>query len=293
MMTENTISNTGVILRRERRIPTSGQVLVEKGDIVDPETVIAKGVVDNPLVKEIKIFAQLKVDPEDVKKFMLKTEGDEVQKDEVIAMYRSFLGRTRVARSPIDGRIIALSTASGRVMVKGHPIPVEVQAHVPGIVMEIYPDEGAEIETKADIIYGKFGVGGETRGDLVLAVESPDSALTSDSIQLDHKGKVIIGGSVVTLDAIRKAAKTGVSGLIVGGIDQKDLTEFLGYEIGVGITGDEAIGITLILLEGFGVNPMTDNDFNFLKDHTGKLACIDGSTQIRSRIKRPEIIIPQ
>ena len=60
-MTENTVSNTGVTLRRERRIPTSGQVLVEKGDTVDPETVIAKGIVDNPLVKEIKIFAQLKV----------------------------------------------------------------------------------------------------------------------------------------------------------------------------------------------------------------------------------------
>ena len=291
-MTENTVTNTDVILRKERRIPTSGQVLVKKGDTVDPETVIAKGVVDNPLVKEIKVFVQLKVDPEDVKKFMLKTEGDEVQKEEVIAMYRSFLGRTRVARSPIDGRIVSLSTASGRAMVKGHPIPVFVQAHVPGTVTEIYSDEGAIIETKADIIHGKFGVGGETRGDLILAVESPDSALTSDSILLDYKGKVIIGGSVVTLDALRKAAKTGVSGVVVGGVDQKDLTEFLGYEIGVGITGDEAIGLTLILMEGFGVNPMTDNDFNFFKEHTGKLACIDGSTQIRSRIKRPEIIIP-
>jgi hypothetical protein len=291
-MAHNSTYNFPMVLRKERRLPTPGQVLVKTGDSVKPDTIVAKGVVDNPLLKEIKVFTQLRVDPEDVKKFMLKKEGDQVQKDEVIAMYRSFLGRTRVARSPIDGSIVALSTVSGRAMVKGHPIPVEVQAHIPGTVVEIFPKEGATIETKVEIIHGKFGIGGESRGDLIIAVESPDSALTSDIIIPDHKGKIIVGGSIITLDALRKAVKTGVAGVVIGGIDQKDITEFLGYEIGVGITGDEPVGLTLIVTEGFGVNPMSDEDFEFLNNHSGELACIDGTTQIRSRIRRPEIIIP-
>jgi hypothetical protein len=107
------------------------------------------------------------------------------------------------------------------------------------------------------------------------------------------KGRIIVGGSVVTLNAIRKAVEIGAKGLIVGGLDQKDLTEFLGYEIGLGVTGNEDIGLSVIITEGFGINPMNQSSFELLMKSRDKLACINGSTQIRSRMQRPEIIIPR
>ncbi len=84
----------------------------------------------------------------------------------------------------------------------------------------------------------------------------------------------------------------GVSGVITGGVDQKDLTDFLGHEIGVGVTGGEKAGVTLLIMEGFGVYPMNERTFRLLRSHEGRQASVDGTTQIRQRMLRPEIIIP-
>ncbi|MBE0633825.1 hypothetical protein IH574_04580, partial [Candidatus Bathyarchaeota archaeon] len=50
--------------------------------------------------------------------------------------------------------------------------------------------------------------------------------------------------------------------------------------------------LTLILTEGFGVNPIPVETFTAFRELSGKLACIDGTTHIRSRSLRPEIIVP-
>ncbi len=281
------------VLRKERRLPTRGDVLVELGDRVEPETVVARGVVENPDIRELKVFSSLGTSPDIVENHMLKTEGDEVKKDEVIAIRRSFFGRsTRVARSPIDGRMESFSPVTGRAIIRGHPIRMEVKAHIPGEIVEIIEGEGAVVEARAAVLQGAFGLGGEATGELVFAVDSADMPLTSEEIKAEHRGKVVVGGSVATVDALRAAARNGVSAVIVGGVDQKDLTEFLGYEIGVGVTGGEDFGFTLIITEGFGVNPIDGARFSLLEKHEGRLACVDGTTQIRSRIQRPEVIIP-
>ena len=281
------------VVRKERRLPTKGEVMVKPGDRVESETVVARGVVENPDIREIRVFASLGISPDMVKNYMLKTTGDDVCRDEVIAIYRSFFGRsTKVARSPIDGRIENFSSITGRAIVRGHPIQMEVKAHLPGEIVEVIEGEGVVVEAKAAVLQGSFGLGGEARGELVFAVDSADLPLTSEEIKAEHGGKVVVGGSVVTVDALRAAARNDVSAVIVGGVDQKDLTEFLGYEMGVGVTGGEDFGFTLIITEGFGVNPVDDARFSLLKEHEGRLACVDGTTQIRSRIQRPEVIIP-
>ena len=52
--------------------------------------------------------------------------------------------------------------------------------------------------------------------------------------------------------AIQKARDVGVAAIICGGMDDKDLKDVLGYDLGVAITGSERIGLTVILTEGFG-----------------------------------------
>jgi len=282
-----------MLVRKARRISTKGEIFVEKGDIVEPDKVLARGTAINPEIYEVKVFARLGVEPNLVERHMLKKEGDEVKKDEAIAIYRAFFGRfTKVCRSPIDGTIEVFSRVSGRVLIRGMPIPIETKAHIPGRIVELIPGEGAVVETRAAIINGIFGVGGEARGELVFAVDRPGEALTTEVIEEGHSGKILVGGSFVTLEALWKAVKIGVSGIITGGLDQKDLTDFLGYEIGMGVTGGEKAGLTLIITEAFGINPMDYATFRLLKSHEGKQASIDGTTQIRQRLLRPEIIIP-
>ena len=91
---------------------------------------------------------------------------------------------------------------------------------------------------------------------------------------------------------LRRAVEIGVSGLTVGGIDDETLREFLGYDLGVAITGSEKLGLTLIVTEGFGPIAMAERTFALLKRHEGELASISGATQIRAGVIRPEIIIP-
>jgi len=279
------------LIRKIRRIPTQGEVFVDVGDVVGAETVIAGGTVRNPAAEEVKVYATLGVEPEQTERYMLKREGDKVAKDEVIAIYRFFFGWfTKTCRSPLDGFIEVFAKSAGRIIVRGNPIPVEVKAHVPGRIVEVIPGEGAVVETRGALVNGVFGVGGEARGELVFVVAQPGEALTTDVMGEGHEGDIIVGGSVVTLDALRKAAEMGVNGIVTGSVDQKDLTDFLGQEIGLGLTGDE-VGLTLITTEGFGVYTMSDETFSLLRFHEGEQASIDGTTQIRQRILRPEIVI--
>jgi len=281
------------LIRKVRRIPAPGEVFVNVGDSVDAETVIAGGTVRNPEAEEVRVFTKLGIEPEQIERYMLKKERDTVKKDEVIAIYRAFFGRfTKTCRSPIDGFIEVVLKKKGRVIVRGNPIPVEARAHIPGRIVEVIPGEGAVVETRGALVNGVFGVGGEARGELVFAADQPGAPLTTEAMGEGLEGKVLVGGSVVTLDALRRAAETGVSGIITGGVDQKDLTDFLGQEIGVGVTGAEKVGLTLIITEGFGVYPMREETFSLLKSHEGRQASIDGTTQIRQRMLRPEIVIP-
>ena len=46
------------------------------------------------------------------------------------------------------------------------------------------------------------------------------------------------------------------------------------------------------MTEGYGSIPMSEATFSLLKDNDGKTASINGATQIRAGVIRPEIVIP-
>ena len=114
----------------------------------------------------------------------------------------------------------------------------------------------------------------------------------SEKFIKEHQGKVIVGGSGVTGEAYQRALEVGVKGIVVGGLDVEDLIEILGEDIGVAITGEENIDITVIATEGFGALPISERTFNLLRNMEGRMSAINGTTQIRAGVLRPEIIIP-
>jgi len=278
-------------LMKTRELPIPGKVLVKEGDIVDYDTIVAE--MEMPGEPHIvKANLLLRVDAKDVGKNMLKEVGDEVKEGEVIAQYIALFGLIkRYVKSPIDG-ILESVGASGWVTIRTPPFFVDLKAYIPGKVVEVIPYKGVVIETTATFIQGIFGIGGETHGTLRVLVDSPEDILTADMITSQYKGEVIVGGSYITLEALRKAVEEGVAGIVVGGFDGDDLTKFLGYEIGIAITGEEEIGLTLIITEGFGRINISPHTFELLKQFDGSKASINGETQIRAGVIRPEVIIP-
>lgn len=278
-------------LRKTRELPIPGKVLVKEGDIVDYDTIVAKmEMPGEPHIMKANLL--LRVDAKDVGKQMLKEVGDEVKEGEVIAQYIALFGLIkRYVMSPIDGVIESVG-ASGWVTIRTPPVFVDLKAYIPGKVVEVIPDRGVVIETNATFIQGIFGIGGETHGTLRVLVDSPEDILTVEMITFKEKGSVIVGGSYITLEALRKAVEEGVAGIVVGGFDGDDLTKFLGYEMGIAITGDEEIGLTFVITEGFGKISISPHTFELLKQFDGSEACINGETQIRAGVIRPEVIIP-
>lgn len=282
-----------ITIRRTRRLPIKGEVLVKLSDSVQPDQVVAQAKLPG-ILQNIKMAERLGCEPKEVKNFLLVKEGDPVEKGQILVEKKGFLGifGKHIEKSDYTGTIETISEVSGHVLIREPSIPIDLTAYVQGKVVEILPDEGVIVETRGAMVQGIFGVGGEHMGTIRVAVDSPDKTLTDDLITESDKDAILIGGSGVTYEALEKAAKVGAAGIVVGGVKDSDLVKFLGYDIGVAITGQEAISFTLVVTEGFGFLKMAERTFELLKTLQGKKASINGATQIRAGVIRPEVIVP-
>jgi hypothetical protein len=280
------------IVRRERRLPLKGDVCVAAGAAVGPETVIARCELPGN-VQTLNLAAKLGVDPAAVGGTLLKPLGSPVARDEIIAESKVMFGLMRNrAASPADGTIESVSSVTGQLLIRERPIPVEVNAYVRGHVAEVLPAEGAIVESRAALVQGIFGVGGETHGPLAIATSGPGASLEASDLKPEHRGAVVVGGDHVSHATVLRARELGVRAIVVGGFDDRDLRELLGRDLGVAITGQEELGITLVLTEGFGRIGMAARTWELLGAHAGKVASVSGATQIRAGVLRPEILIP-
>ena len=280
------------VVRRERRLPLKGNVCVTAGAAVGPESVVARCELPGN-VQTVNLAAKLAVDPAAVGGTLLKPLGSAVARDEIIAESKAMFGlmRNRVA-SPADGTLESVSSVTGQLLVRERPMPVEVNAYVRGHVAEVLPGEGAIVESRAALVQGIFGVGGETHGPLAIATSGPGASLETSHLKPEHRGAVVVGGDHVSHATVLKARELGVRALVVGGFDDRDLRELLGRDLGVAITGQEELGITLVLTEGFGRIGMAARTWELLGAHAGKVASVSGATQIRAGVLRPEILVP-
>ena len=279
------------VLRRNRRLPIKGQTLVKIGDKVGAEQVVLKTELPGK-ADVVNVMSLLGCQPHEVKQFMVKPIGDHVEKGELLAMRAAFFGlfKTRI-ESPMSGTIESVSDVSGQVVMRGAPVPVDVKAYIDGKVVEADEGEHVTVEVTGSFIQGIFGVGGETYGKIVVASDDPNGVLDENSFTKEMKGCVVVGGSLITYNGLQKAIECGVNAVVVGGFDDADLKKFLGFDLGVAITGHEELGLTLVLTEGFGQIPMADKTFALLKECEGKNASVNGATQIRAGVMRPEIIV--
>lgn len=282
----------GITIRKTRRLPLKGQVVVNQGDQVTSDTVVALTEIPG-VIQTVRVAEILGLEPPEAVNALKVRQGDKVENGQVLAESRSFFGLFKTeCRSPVAGTVELISNATGHVGIRLPSTPVEVTAYIDGTVAEIIPEEGVVVETYGALVQGIFGVGGERTGTLIVPGDSPDAEITDDLVTPGHTGAVIVGGAGITLDALKKAAEVGVQGVVVGAITDTDLVAYLGHDIGVAITGQEDIPTTLILTEGFGSIKMARRTFDLLKSLEGRKVSINGATQIRAGVIRPEVIAP-
>ncbi len=278
-------------IRKQRRLPLEGTVLVKVGDQVRRDQQVARA--DLPgNVTTLNLVSRLGCTAEEVPDLMLKQEGDDIRIDEPIAENRPFIKwfKTTV-NAPITGKLESISHITGQILMREPPNPVELLAYIDGRVVDVIPGQGVDLETEGAYIQGIFGLGGEFSGPLRFLTDTPAEDLTPDRVTPDHRGAVIVCGRRISIESIRVAQEAQVSAIVGGCIRDSDLREILGKDLGVAITGQEDLGLAIIVTEGFGQIQMANRTFDLLRSLEGREASVSGATQIRAGVLRPEIIV--
>ena len=279
------------LVRKTRRLPLPGKVLVDVNDEVKADQVVARTELPGR-VHLINFANKLGVLPIEVEADLKVKPGDSIREGQLLAEHRSFFGLLKTGiHSPITGTFESVSKVTGQTVLREPPSPVEVKAYIDGKVVEIIESEGVIVEAEAAMVQGIFGLSGEVFAPLCVISTKPGELIDTQDLGKNHKDKIIVGSGRATLEALRKAIDIGVAGVVVGGFAYHDIRDLLGYDVGVAVTGTEELGTTLVVTEGFGDIAMAQATFELLRAHDGDDASISGATQIRAGVIRPEVII--
>ena len=186
-----------------------GEVVVRAGQRVEPGDVIAQSTFTSEPQK-VDIAGDLDMSPAATAKKLLVSPGVHVEQGDLLAQ-RAGAG-SRGSRSPVAGTFTGYDPVSGTGLIAMPAEPVSVRAHLKGIVTDLIPYYGAIIETPATLVRGIFGVGGEQHGVLKVVVTSGDEPLTRDVVDARVTYAIVLGGSEVSADALRRMIELGARG---------------------------------------------------------------------------------
>lgn len=281
------------VVSKLRELPTAGEVRVKIGERVKAGDVIATAAVPGELVM-LRVAEQLGIEPFEVIQGLTIQSGSAVAQHQLLASHRGLFGLFRSDfAAPYAGTIELISEHTGHIGLRLPSRPIELTAFISGEVIDVKPGRSATIATQAALIQGIFGVGGERSGTLRVLDLPAEEELTPAGIPDDSAAQVLVGGASATAEALEKARAAGAVGLICGAIDDRALAAYLGYDLGLALTGNEAVSMTVIITEGFGRIPIAARVLDLLRSLNGSQASINGATQVRAGAIRPEIIIPR
>lgn len=280
------------VVRKTRRLPLAGSVLVKRGACVAADDVVARTELPGK-VTIVNLASALGALPDEVAGKLVVQPGGAVRAGAPIAEASAWFGLSRRAvPSPIDGVLESVSPVTGMAILRAPPVPVEVRAYVDGEVVEVLAGEGVVVEARGALVQCIFGLGGERRAPIAMVAREPGAVLEASDLRPVHRGALVVGGGRATLAAVRRAIELGVAAIACGGLAYQDIRELLGRDVGVAVTGDEPIATTLLVTEGFGDIAMARGTFELLGSLEGKQASVNGATQIRAGVIRPEILVP-
>ena len=271
--------------------------LVEVGDRVDVDRVVARtrravGTVS------VSVARRLRVGPSAAAALMLVQPGDEVEAGEPLA--RASDGRE--APSPVSGFLLWYSPAAGTAVVAILGPEALVTAAVEGRVASI-DVRGIELDVDAGAIDGIDGSGDPVHGELTVAVDAPGDELRPGHVDARDAGRILVSGSRVSSETLSRARAMGVAGIVVGGVLEKELRDFLAAEdrrraaaVAVGRRNetdgvhDAARGVAarrsratastsfgLLVLEGYGRAAIDGALFEWFRAHDGRRATLLGA----------------
>lgn len=260
---------------------------------------------------KVKISDRLGIKPSHVKGYLKVREGDFVYTGDLLAACR--LDRSNKTQAmmadkmsadkmadPVDRRadsatynsILAPATGSvtdidikkGTITIHYNKKALKHYAGITGEVINILPAREVDIKYSGTKMQGIVGFGSQAMGKLQYHENI-------NQIKAPQSDTILVIKEQVDLKGLKKIAELGYKGLVAPSIHYRQLTAFTGEDIGVALTGNENIPFPIVITQGFGNFPMPEEYCRFFQQKIGSHIFIDGHTQIRAGVIRPQIII--
>jgi len=259
----------------------------------------------------VKISEKLGIKPKHIRGYLKVREGDFVYSGDLLAAIRldranrtkseiadkinidkgSELSDTHADTSshnsiiaPATGSITEINIQKGTLSIVYDKNPLLHYAGVNGKIVHLLPQSEVHISYHGWKINGIVGFGRQAMGRLIYCQNLSD-------IAEPHQDCILILNQHIDHITLDKIAELGYKGLVAPSIHYRHLTKFTGEDIGVALTGNENIPFPIILTQGFGNVHMPPQYQEFFANHNNSHIFIDGHTQIRAGVIRPQIII--
>jgi hypothetical protein len=254
------------------RLPVGASVLVDVGHSVEPAEVLAtrrrpSGGVSVPVASRLRRSAVDAAELLAIRPGTVLDAGDRIAHD----------GHGREVVAPQACLFLAYDLDDGSALVAPLGATEPILGHVRGEVIAVSAD-AIEIRVAGALVAGIGGSGKAVHGELRMAVNEPGEELRAGAIDVGSTGRILVGGSRASAEALTRARAMGVAGIVVGGVLDKELRDFettqrRRREVG-GVRGD----LTIVVLEGFGKVGIDAELFAWFRSHEGRVASIFGES---------------
>jgi len=276
-MTINALIVAGMVpIKRERQLPFHGEILVELGENVHPEDIIAEASIPSQL-QVLDVAKALGLEPSAADNYLVRDVNEPLEQGDVIAQYDGVV--TRLVRMPVNGWLVAFD--QGRAYISTDAVTTRLQAGMIGKVEAITPGLGVVISTVGSLLQGAWGNGLVGSGLLQVLPTHPDTTQEDAVDDTSIRGHIIAVGGSCQREQLVEFTLQGVTGLILGSLSP-ELVPFV-----------KDLPFPVIVLQGFGELPIDSIRFQLLESRSGSIACINACGGDGFSGTPPEVVIPQ
>lgn len=260
-----------VLIQRTRRLPLAGRVLVAVGDAVQVGDVLAEASLPAGVIT-LAVDRGLGISAEEADECALRKPGDALREGDLLAQCEGTL--TRVVRAPADGRLIDFS--HGKAVIATKELKVTVQAGMPGVVEDIYPEFGVKIRAEGSLIQGEWGSGDICEGPLRVL----------DSLEAEEEELEFTSGEILVIPVVDNAE-------VFNRMSEYELAGLVTFWLSPALkqTAQDS-GIPILVVYGFGTGEVDPWAWELLQGCQGKLASLNAAFTLDRFGERPELVIP-
>jgi hypothetical protein len=264
----------GICRLIRRTLKGAGQITVQKNTEVSPHDILGRYKLTSGFTK-INFSKELNCSPDEVMKYLKKNVGQTVFKGELLAFKKGFFGTNQII-APTDSIFESLNAQTGEATFKMMPKEVSLTSGVFGVIESVNQAQGeVTIRCMSTEVYGVIGTGNEKEGFLNV-ISGPGDLVNASKITSENKGQILVAGSLILQETIKKALTCNVSGIICGGLNLDDYLSMATSLVPSRRVGTE-IGISIVASEGFGLVPIGEDFQSVLNHHNGRFAMINGN----------------